>query len=170
MRPGTYSSSPCRRLVWLPPWHHPTSLSWYRNVMGLEITQRRRNGYWVAHFRELVTQGSKPEGCSQPQKKIRKPEAVSLHFVLIFYTFSLWLSSRAFCQTKLSSKVTLVLLWRAVGPEVEMDAMTCWPVKAADIIMTYIAYIILCQHVSPLQLNFYFYMDLADFFIKMFPC
>lgn len=57
-------------------------------------------------------QGSKP-GLFSTSKKIRKPEAVSFHFVLIFYTFPAGLFSRAFCQTKLSGEVTPVLLGRA---------------------------------------------------------
>lgn len=99
-------------LASLPLWHHPASLSWYRNVRGQGITQRRRNGYWVAHFPELVMQGSKP-GLFSTSEKIRKPEANSFHFVRIFYTFSAGLFTRAFWQTKLSSEVTPVLLRRA---------------------------------------------------------
>lgn len=143
-----------RRLAWLSFWHHPASLSWYRNVMGQGITQRRRKGYWVDHFLELVMHGSKP-GLFSTSKNIRKPEAISFLFVLIFYTFSAGHFYRAFCQTKLSSEVTLVLLWRA-----QWSQRWKWiylglrdAVKAANFIMTYITYIILSHHVSPLQLN-----------------
>ena len=42
-------------------------------------------------------------------------------------------------------------------------------VKVAEFIMTYTASVILCQHVSPLQLNFNFHTVLTDVFLKKFP-
>lgn len=92
-------------------------------------------------------------------KQISKPEAISFYFVLIFYTSSDKLFSRAFCQTRLSCEMISGFLWRTQqgqqwkwgnGYSRLQDA-----IKAAVSTMTCVAYTILSQQAFPLQLNFY---------------
>lgn len=73
-----------RRQAWLSLWHHPASLSWYRNVM--DYTEKNK---WLL---SSLFSGASDEGIKTRAvhnlKNIRKPEDISFNFALIFYTFS----------------------------------------------------------------------------------
>lgn len=105
------------------------------------------------------------------QKNIRKTEAIYFHFVLIFYTLSAGLCFRVFARQSLAVKWLQYCCEEHSGPRGGNRHLGLWnAVKAADFIMTYTAYIILCHHVSPLQMNFYFHVVITDIFLKTFLC